>query len=208
MTRWKKIVPAAAVAVALITGTAMTAENFNIGETTHSQAATEAAGPGGTAASGSAAGGNVPQGTPPSGQKPDGTPPAGGPGSAPGGQLSSGVSSYDSVKSITSDTTLSNTTVSSTGKDENAIHVSGRAKANLNNVTVTRNSSNSTGGDNSSFYGVGAAVLTTEGTATINGGKITIDAAGGAGIFSYGKGMSFCIRVCLGTLKWETALLK
>ena len=72
MTRWKKIVPAAAVAVALITGTAVAAENFDIGETTHSQAVTEGA----TAASGSAAGVNAPQGTPPSGQKPDGTPPA------------------------------------------------------------------------------------------------------------------------------------
>ena len=199
MTRWRKIVPAAAVAVALITGTAVAAENFDIGETTHSQAATEAAGPGGTAASGSAAGGNVPQGTPPSGQKPDGTPPAGGPGSAPGGQSSSGVSSYDSVKSITSDTTLSNTTVSSIGKDENAIHVSGGAKANLNNVTVTRNSSNSTGGDNSSFYGVGAAVLTTEGTTTINGAKITTDAAGGAGIFSYGKGVTYASNTTIST---------
>lgn len=78
MTRWKKIVPAVAVAVALITGTALAAENFNTGETTHSQAATEAAVSGGAVASGPAAGGDAPQGTPPSGQKPDGTPPAGG----------------------------------------------------------------------------------------------------------------------------------
>ena len=200
MTRWKKIVPAAAVAVALLTGTAVAAENFDIGETTHSQAATEGA----TAASGSAAGVNAPQGTPPSGQKPDGTPPAGGPGGAPGGQSSSGVSSYDSVKSMTSDTTLSNITVSSTGKDENAIHVSSGAKANLNNVTVTRNSSNSTGGDNSSFYGVGAAVLTTEGTTTINGGKITTDAVGGAGIFSYGKGVTYASNTTI-TTKQDTS---
>lgn len=209
MTRWKKIVPAVAVAVALITGTALVAENFNTGETTHSQAATEAAVSGGAVASGPAAGGDAPQGTPPSGQKPDGTPPAGGPdgqsgqggapGGAPGGQSSSGVSSYDSVKSITSDTTLSDTTVSSTGKDENAIHVSGGAKANLNNVTVTRNSSNSTGGDNSSFYGVGAAVLTTEGTTTINGGKITTDAAGGAGVFSYGTGVTYVSNTTIST---------
>ena len=73
MTRWKKIVPAAAVAVALITGTALAAENFNTGETTHSQAATEAAVSGGAVASGPAAGESAPQGTPPSGQKPDGT---------------------------------------------------------------------------------------------------------------------------------------
>ena len=206
MTRWKKIVPAVAVAVALITGTALAAENFNTGETTHSQAATEAAVSGGAVASGPAAGESAPQGTPPYGQKPDGTPPAGGPdgqgdapGGAPGGQSSSGVSSYDSVKSITSDTTLSDTTVSSTGKDENAIHVSGGAKANLNNVTVTRNSSNSTGGDNSSFYGVGAAILTTEGTSTINGGKINTDAAGGAGVFSYGTGVTYVSNTTIST---------
>ena len=87
MTRWKKIVPAVAVAVALITGTALAAEDFNTGETTHSQAATEAAVSGGAVASGPAAGESAPQGTPPYGQKPDGTPPVGGPdgqGGAPG----------------------------------------------------------------------------------------------------------------------------
>ncbi|MCR5691759.1 MAG: hypothetical protein K6G62_06025, partial [Eubacterium sp.] len=112
-------------------------------------------------------------------------------GSAPGTSTSSGVSSYDSVKAITSDTTLSNTSISSTGTDENAINVSNNATVLLDNVTVSRVSSDSTGGDNSSFYGVGAAILNTSGTTTINGGTITTDAAGGAGVFSYSDGVTY-----------------
>lgn len=41
------------------------------------------------------------------------------------------------------------------------------AKVSLDNVTVNRTSDDSTGGDNSSFYGVGAALLTTDGTTYI-----------------------------------------
>ena len=47
---------------------------------------------------------------------------------------------------------------------KNVILVSNSATASLKNITVTCTSSDSTGGDNSSFYGVGAAVLTTDGT--------------------------------------------
>ena len=43
-------------------------------------------------------------------------------------------------------------------------------------------------GDNSSFYGVGAAVLATDGTAYVKDGSVTTDAAGGAGLFAYGDG--------------------
>ena len=111
----------------------------------------------------------------------------GGPGGAPGGQ-SSGVDSYDAVNTITSDTTVSDQTVVSTGTDENAILVQEGAAAALSGLTVSRTSSDSTGGDNASFYGVGAAVLTTEGTAYLSGSTITTDAKGGAGVFSYGSG--------------------
>ena len=50
-------------------------------------------------------------------------------------------------------------------------------------------SDTSTGGDNASFYGVGAGILVTEGTAEINNASITTDAAGGTGIFAYGDGV-------------------
>ncbi|MCC8121550.1 MAG: hypothetical protein LIO42_06170, partial [Oscillospiraceae bacterium] len=61
----------------------------------------------------------------------------------------------------------------------------------LDNVTITRTSSDSTGGDNSSFYGVGAAALAVLGTLTIEDSIITTNAAGGAGVFAYGDGVVY-----------------
>ena len=57
----------------------------------------------------------------------------------------------------------------------------------FNKVTVDRSNDESTGGDSASFYGVGAAVLTTEGTTAVKNSKITTDAEGGAGVFAYGS---------------------
>ncbi len=65
------------------------------------------------------------------------------------------------------------------------------ATATLSGLTVDRTSSDSTGGDNSSFYGVGAALLTTNGTTYVKDSTITTDSAGGAGIFSYGDGVTY-----------------
>ena len=111
----------------------------------------------------------------------------GGPGGAPGGQ-SQGVDSYDTANTYDSDTEVSDTSLESTGTDENAALVSSGANVTFNNIDITRNSSDSTGGDNSSFYGVGAALLATDGNAYVKGGTVTTDAAGGAGVFSYGDG--------------------
>ena len=58
----------------------------------------------------------------------------------------------------------------------------------LDGVTVTRDSSDSTGGDSASFYGVGASVLTTGGSVTVTGSTITSTANGAAGVFAYGDG--------------------
>lgn len=104
---------------------------------------------------------------------------------------SSGVESYSAVKEYSSDTTVEDQSFTSTGTDENAIHILGGAKVTLKDIEVTRTSSNSTGGDNSSFYGVGAATLTTEGTSYISGSDITTNAAGAAGIFAYDKGIVY-----------------
>lgn len=108
-------------------------------------------------------------------------------GGQPGGSAS-GVDSYDAVTEYTEDTEVDGENYSSTGTDDNAILVSNGATASLKNITVTRTSSDSTGGDNSSFYGVGAALLTTDGTSYIKNADITTDAAGGAGVFAYGDG--------------------
>ena len=105
----------------------------------------------------------------------------------PDGQ-SQGVDSYTAANEYTEDTTVSNETIESTGTDENAALISSGASVTLDNDTITRTSEDSKGGDNSSFYGVGAAVLATEGTAYVKDGSVTTDAAGGAGLFAYGDG--------------------
>ncbi len=119
----------------------------------------------------------------------------GGPGNnsqngGPGNQAQ-GVDSYTAVTEYTEDTETDGQTYESTGTDENAVLVSSGATVTLDNATVTRQSSDSTGGDNSSFYGVGAAVLTTNGTTTINKAQITTDTKGGAGVFAYGDGVVY-----------------
>lgn len=105
----------------------------------------------------------------------------------PDGQ-SQGVDSYTAANEYTEDTTVSNETIESTGTDENAALISSGASVTLDNDTITRTSEDSKGGDNSSFYGVGAAVLATDGTAYVKDGSVTTDAAGGAGFFAYGDG--------------------
>ena len=105
----------------------------------------------------------------------------------PGGQ-SQGVDSYTAVNEYIEDTTVSNETIESTGTDENAALISSGANITLDNDTITRTSADSQGGDNSSFYGVGAAVLATDGTAYVKDGSVTTDAAGGAGLFAYDDG--------------------
>ena len=105
----------------------------------------------------------------------------------PGGQ-SQGVDSYTAANEYTEDTTVSNETIESIGTDENAALISSGASVTLDNDTITRTSEDSKGGDNSSFYGVGAAVLATDGTAYVKDDSVTTDAAGGAGLFAYGDG--------------------
>lgn len=122
----------------------------------------------------------------------------GGPGGAPGGQ-SQGVDSYDTANTYDSDTEVSDTSLESTGTDENAALVSSGAKVTFNNIDITRNSSDSTGGDNSSFYGVGAALLATDGNAYVKGGTVTTDAAGGAGLFAYGDGTVYAADTTIKT---------
>ncbi|MBQ3372055.1 MAG: hypothetical protein IJG40_02825 [Oscillospiraceae bacterium] len=129
-------------------------------------------------------------GAPPDGMPPDGmeTPPdgMGGPGGMPGGH-SSFSGEYEALVEISEDTVLTDS-VYSEGKDEVGILVTD-GNVTVSGVTVFRNSDDSTGGDNSSFYGVGSAILATGGNLTITDATIETDAAGGAGVFSYGDGI-------------------
>ena len=122
----------------------------------------------------------------------------GGPGAAPGGH-SQGVDSYQAAYEYNTDTDVTDTTLESTGADENAALVSSGSNVTFDNVEISRNSSDSTGGDNSSFYGVGAAVLATDGTATVKNSTITTDAAGGAGLFAYGDGTVYAADTTIKT---------
>lgn len=105
----------------------------------------------------------------------------------PGGQAS-GVDSYDAANEYSEDETVSDTSLESTGTDENAALISNGAEVTFSNDAISRTSSDSQGGDNSSFYGVGAAVLATDGTAYVKGSTVTTDSKGGAGLFAYGDG--------------------
>lgn len=109
--------------------------------------------------------------------------------------------SYTSVTEYNTDKTTSGKSYSSTGTDENAVHVTEGAKVCLKNAAVSRESEESQGGDRSSFYGIGAAVLTTDGTSYISGSKISTDAKGGAGIFSYGDGTTYVSDTTVSTKK-------
>ncbi len=128
-------------------------------------------------------------GTPP-------TPPSGG---MPGGG-SSAPTSYTAVNTYSSDTTVDGKTVASTGTDENAILVTD-GNVVVKNSEITRNSSDSTGGDNSSFYGIGAAALATGGNLYIKDSTITSDAKGGAGVFAYGNGTAYVADAKISTEK-------
>ena len=109
---------------------------------------------------------------------------AGGGMGGPGG--SSAPAEYDAVYKYDKDASVTGESLSSAGKDENAVLVTG-GTVTLDHVTLTRTSSDSTGGDRASFYGVGAAVLATDGTLNIKGSKLSTDASGGTGVFAYGK---------------------
>lgn len=125
----------------------------------------------------------------------------GGPGGMGGQQ---GVDSYDAATTYTEDTEVSDQEFTSDGTDENAILVQDGATVKLNKVTINRNSDDSTGGDNSSFYGVGASLLTTDGTTYINDSTIQSDAAGGTGLFAYGDGTIYAADTTI-TTKQDTS---
>ena len=128
--------------------------------------------------------GSAPDGQPGNGGSSDAQQPGGAPDGQPGG-MSGQPDSYDAARSLSEDAAISGETIESTGTDENALLVTGGA-VSVDGATVTRASDDSTGGDASSFYGVGAAILATGGTLTVSNSTITTDANGGAGVFAYG----------------------
>ena len=127
----------------------------------------------------------------------------GGPGmgGAPGaGGAGSGVDSYEAVQTYEEDASITGEEITSSGTDENAVLVDNAdASVTVTDATVTRTSTDSTGGDASSFYGVGAAMLVTDGTLFVGDTDITTDAAGGAGVFAYGDGTAYVADTTIST---------
>lgn len=109
---------------------------------------------------------------------------------APGGQQGA-PDSYDAANEYTEDAESDGESFVSTGTDENAVLVDSGAKVTIKNAQISRQSSDSTGGDNSSFYGIGAAVLAKDGAVNVSDSEITTDAAGAAGVFAYGDGTAY-----------------
>ena len=121
----------------------------------------------------------------------------------PGGGMpgASGVDSYEAVMTYTADETIADQDIVSNLADENAVLVQEGAEVTLSNVNLVRESADSTGGDTSSFYGVGAAALVTDGTLKISGGRIDTDSKGGAGVFAYGDGVAYVEDTRISTLE-------
>ncbi len=129
----------------------------------------------------------------------DGTASGGSAGGGSAGGGSSAPSQYTSVSTYDADTTIEGDTCTSAGSDENAILVTNGATVLFKDIILSRISSDSTGGDSASFYGVGAGLLVIDGTALISGGTFETDSSGGAGVFAYGTGKVYIAGATIAT---------
>ena len=130
--------------------------------------------------------------------------PGGAPQDQPGGGQQGAPDSYDAANEYTEDAESDGESFVSNGTDENAILVDNGANVTIKNAQVSRQSGDSTGGDNSSFYGIGAAVLAKDGTVNVSDSEITTDAAGAAGVFAYGDGTAYVSDTTI-TTKQDTS---
>lgn len=106
---------------------------------------------------------------------------------------------YLVANEYSADTELASETLPSTAKDENAVIVDNGAEVGFDTVTVSRASADSTGGAAAVNYGVGAALLTSDGKSYIRKSTINTDANGAAGIFSCGGGKSYAADTAVTT---------
>ena len=137
-------------------------------------------------ASGAPGGGPGPGGTPPSGA-PGGAPPGGGSGSSSTGLASTASGAYSQSGGTA---TRANETFAATNADESGVLVSDSGTLTLIDATVTT-SGDTSSDENSSFYGLNAAVLATGGsTITMQRGTISTTGTGGNGAFASGTGSS------------------
>ena len=105
----------------------------------------------------------------------------------PGGPGSRNTNiTYSGATELKAGSTEEGKTYQSSKTDENALLISTKEAVTVSQPTISKTGS-SDGGDNCSFYGVNAALLVKGGSVTtIKGGKITSNATGANGVFSYG----------------------
>lgn len=107
-------------------------------------------------------------------------------GQMPGQNEKNNNVTYSATKEITEDLVVENEQYSSEKADENALLVNGKIEVTISNIEVTK-TGDSTGGDNTSFYGMNSGILAKSGaTLNLKNIKVTTDAAGANGVFSYG----------------------
>ncbi len=116
---------------------------------------------------------------------------SGAPGDMGGSGMGGGsgtIEQGDSANTISEDSSISDTTYTSTGDDENALRIDG-ATVSLNGITVDKSAGASSNTESGDFYGMNAALLATNGaTVTIENATVTSSAQNGNGVFSYGSG--------------------
>ena len=101
---------------------------------------------------------------------------------------SSEVTNGTAANTITEDGTVSTTTYTSDGDDENALRVDG-ATVTLEGIDVEKTGGASSNTENGDFYGQNAALLVLNGAqVTIKDAVISTDAVNGNAVFSYGEG--------------------
>lgn len=101
-------------------------------------------------------------------------------------QMNNSSTSYSASKEITTDEDISEGKYESTKADENVILATGNIKSTLSNLIINK-TGDSSGGDNTSFYGTNSAILAKNGAnLTIKNLTIKTSATGANGVFSYG----------------------
>ncbi|MFN8379949.1 MAG: hypothetical protein U0452_14895, partial [Anaerolineae bacterium] len=128
-------------------------------------------------------------GNPPAGNPPAGAPPAGSPGDAAGGSGSNTVTVADcgatTIDGESGDTT-NGLTYASSSDDQSALCIINGGGLTANDAVVTKTGETSSS-DESSFYGLNAAVLVGAGSSlAMNGGTVTTNGSGTNGVFSTG----------------------
>lgn len=106
---------------------------------------------------------------------------------------SSQVTNGTSANTIKENKTVSGTTYTSTGDDQNALRVDG-ATVTLKDVTVNKTAGKTSNTENGDFYGQNAGLLALNSAKlTINNATVTTNAQNGNGVFSYGTGTTVTI---------------